>query len=262
MMGTLARVFGGFIVACLTAGLVQVLFVMTPAQLFGAPSDIFATRLGETGLLALLAATHAAIFAIAFFLIAAGIAEWMGIRALPYYLIAGTAIAMLGFTAQYSSEVPGQPTIFNNYALAAYLASGFLGGLAYWLAAGRGRRNDGGEALTGDGTTIGVPPPKSWKTRPRILVEENPGSAAQRAAATGKGAKRPSLSELLAEKDDAKLDTSVEVKRADALGGANAGAAQTPASRGPTTSVPSTKPATSPAPGPQGAPGNDPAKNS
>ena len=144
----------------------------------------------------------------------------MGIRALPYYLIAGTVIAMLGFTAQYSSEVPGQPTIFNNYALAAYLTSGFLGGLAYWLTAGRGGRDASGEVLAGDGSTLGVPPPKSWKTRPRILVEDNPGSAAQKAAATGKGTKKPSLSALLAEKDDASsnasANASVEVKRPDA----------------------------------------------
>ena len=63
MMTTLARVIAGFILACLTAGLVQVLFVMTPAQLLGTPSDVFAQRTGETGLLAALAATHAAIFA-------------------------------------------------------------------------------------------------------------------------------------------------------------------------------------------------------
>jgi hypothetical protein len=41
--------------------------------------------------------------------------------------------------------VPGQPSIFNYYALGAFLAVGVLGGLAYWLVAGRragGKRGD------------------------------------------------------------------------------------------------------------------------
>lgn len=247
-MTTFARVIAGFILACLTAGLVQVLFVMTPAQLLGSPSDVFAQRTGETGLLAALAATHAAIFASLFALIAIGIGEWMGIRSLPYYLLAGATIALLGFIAQFASEAPGQPTIFNNYALKAFLTSGFFAGLAYWLAAGRGGRSDRDGSGTGSGTgTFGVPPPKSWKNRPKILVEDGAKSA------TGdvKGGKKPSLSERLSGKDD----VTVEVKPAPAKPGAALPASdkapaqdKIPAAQGSATSVPSTKPAaTSPA---------------
>lgn len=246
MMTTLARVIAGFILACLTAGLVQVLFVMTPAQLLGTPSDVFAQRTGETGLLAALAATHAAIFASLFALIAIGIGEWMGIRSLPYYLLAGAAIAMLGFIAQFASEAPGQPTIFNNYALKAFLTSGFFAGLVYWLAAGRGGRTGRDRSSTGTGT-FGVPPPKSWKNRPKILVEDG----AKSASGDVKGGKKPSLSERLSGKDD----VTVEVKQAPAKPGAAQPASdkalvpdKTPAAHGSATSVPSTKPAaTSPA---------------
>jgi hypothetical protein len=60
-------------------------------------------------------------------------------------VIVGLAIAVGGFVAEYLSEVSGQPTIVNDYAIRAYLTIGFVGGLAYWLFAGRlagGRRAD------------------------------------------------------------------------------------------------------------------------
>jgi hypothetical protein len=242
MMKTLARVITGFILACLTAGLVQVLFVMTPAQLLGSPSDVFAQRTGETGLLAALAATHAAIFASLFALIAIGIGEWMGIRSLPYYLLAGATIAMLGFIAQFASEAPGQPTIFNNYALKAFLTSGFFAGLVYWLAAGRG----GHSGRDGSGTeagTFGVPPPKSWKNRPKILVEDG----AKSAPGDVKGGKKPSLSERLAGKDDVTVEVKPVPGKPATAQQAQDKAAAAPA--GSATSVPSTKPAATPAPG-------------
>ena len=234
MIGTLARVITGFALACLTAGLVQVLFVMTPAQLLGSPSDIVAQRAGETGLLALLAATHAAIFAALFALIAVAIGEWMGIRSLPYYLLAGMAIAALGFAAQFNSEVTGQPTILNNYALKAFLTSGFFAGLVYWLLAGRG---DGLADEAGDGAaTIGVPPPKSWKNRPKIMVEDT------RNVREGALAKKRSLSSTLDENE-----AEISVKPAKAAGPQGELKPATPADPKSTaaTSVPSTKPAAS-----------------
>lgn len=226
MIGTLARVITGFALACLTAGLVQVLFVMTPAQLLGSPYDIVAQRAGETGLLALLAATHAAIFAALFALIAVAIGEWMGIRSLPYYLLAGMAIAALGFAAQFNSEVTGQPTILNNYALKAFLTSGFFAGLVYWLLAGRG---DGA-------ATIGVPPPKSWKNRPKIMVEDT-GNVRE-----GALAKKRSLSSTLDENE-----AEISVKPAKVAGPQGELKPATPADPKSTaaTSVPSTKPAAS-----------------
>ena len=144
-MITLLRVLFGFIVACLVAGVVTVAFVVTPADIANLPPDAQPERLGNAGILALLAATHSAIFAFPFAIIAIGIAELSHVRSRIYYALVGIAIALGGFAAAYLNEVSGQPSILNGYALAAYLAVGVAGGLAYWLAAGRragGKRGD------------------------------------------------------------------------------------------------------------------------
>jgi hypothetical protein len=131
------RVLFGFILACLAAGLTIVLFVYTPAELASLSSDTAADRLSEIGLFALAAATHSAVFAAPFALIGAAIGEWRGIGSWTYYLLVGIAIAALGFAAQYSSEAAGEASIFNSYALAAFLVTGFAAGVVYWLFSGR-----------------------------------------------------------------------------------------------------------------------------
>jgi hypothetical protein len=137
LFASLARVIFGFALASFAAGLVMVLFVNTPAEVLAQPASRLPETASETFDLALLTATHAAIFAVAFVLIVAGLGEWFSIRALSFYLIAGLAIALLGFSAQYSSEVAGQPTVLNNYALKAFITSGFFAGFVYWLASGQ-----------------------------------------------------------------------------------------------------------------------------
>lgn len=144
-MITLLRVLFGFIIACLVAGVVTVAFVVTPADIAALPAEAQPERLGNAGVLSLLAATHSAIFALPFALIAIGIAELSRVRSWIYYVLVGIVIALGGFAAEYLNEVPGQPSIFNNYALGAFLAVGVLSGLAYWLVAGRragGKRGD------------------------------------------------------------------------------------------------------------------------
>ena len=151
-MFTLLRVVFGFIVACLVAGLTTVAFVVTPADLATLPADAWSERLGNAGVLSLLAATHSAIFAFPFALVAIVIAEWARVRSWIYYVVAGLAIALGGFAAVYLNEVAGQPSIVNEYALRAFLAVGILSGLAYWLVAGRragGRRGDAGRPVAG-----------------------------------------------------------------------------------------------------------------
>jgi hypothetical protein len=172
MIRTLLRIIAGIVLACLAAGLVLVMFVITPAQLAAAPGGAGLERVGQALVLALLAATHATIFAGAFALITAAIGEWFSIRALPYYLLTGSAIALLGFLAQFSSEAGGQPTIFNNYALQAYLTAGFFGGLAYWLVAGQ--HAGSGPMFDGATETASSPASKKWAERPRIIVEKSP----------------------------------------------------------------------------------------
>ncbi len=137
MLKTATRVIFGFVLACLTAGIATVLFVITPSDLFSVAAEAFPEKLGQALTWGLLAATHSAIFAAVFVLIAAAVAEWLGFRSPYYYLLAGAVIALLGFYAQYASEIAGQATIFNAYAAMAFLTAGLLGGFVYWIAAGR-----------------------------------------------------------------------------------------------------------------------------
>jgi hypothetical protein len=144
-MITLLRVLFGFILACLVAGAVTVAFVVTPADLASLPAQAQSERLANAGVLALLAATHSAIFAFPFAMLANGIGEMWHIRSWLYYAVVGLVLGAGGFVAYYANEVVGQPSIFNSYALTAFLTIGTLGGLTYWLFAGRragGRRAD------------------------------------------------------------------------------------------------------------------------
>ncbi len=183
MFRALARVIAGFLIACLAAGLVKVLFVMTPVELASVPSSAFPEKASDMGLLALLTATHTAIFAATFALVTTGIAEWLSIRSALYYLTSGAAIALLGFFAQYSSEVGGQPTILNTYAMTAYVAAGLIAGLIYWVLAGRyagyTRHAEAGVTETAETTAA---------KRPRIIVEKSPAETPVKR--TGWAAKR------------------------------------------------------------------------
>lgn len=136
-LGSVARVAFGFILASIAAGFVTMLFVNTPSEVLNQPMSRLPRTAGETFELALLTATHVAIFASIFALIVAGLGELFSLRGPPFYLIGGVAIAALGFAAQYASEVQGEPTIFNNYALKTFLTTGFFAGFVYWLAAGQ-----------------------------------------------------------------------------------------------------------------------------
>jgi hypothetical protein len=145
MLGTLLRVLFGFVVACLVAGVATVAFVVTPADLAAQPDGIWSERLGSAGVLAMLAATHTAIFAFPFALIAIALGEWQRIRTWVFYVLAGIAIAFGGFAAEYLAEAGNQPSIVNDYAMRAFLTVGFFGGLAYWLVAGRGAGGRGSD---------------------------------------------------------------------------------------------------------------------
>ncbi|HMU66648.1 MAG TPA: hypothetical protein PKE57_05870 [Cellvibrionaceae bacterium] len=46
-------------------------------------------------------------------------------------------IAAAGFAAQYFAQAPDGESILNGYALAAYACTGLIGGLFYWMFAGR-----------------------------------------------------------------------------------------------------------------------------
>lgn len=135
MIGRLFRILSGFILACLAAGLTTVLFAFSPVELQNLPPEIAGDRLA----LAMPIATHAAIFAAPFALIAIWLGEWRRWRDWAYYAAAAMAIALIGFFAQYSSETEqlGWSILNSNYPLVAFLTTGFVAGLVYWLFSGR-----------------------------------------------------------------------------------------------------------------------------
>ena len=137
MFGRLLRVLLGFAVACFGAGLTMVLFVMTPGEIAGLPPDVAGDRLSKGFELATFVAVQAALFSAPFALVAAAVGEALRNREWTYYVLAALIIAGLGFFAQHSTEQVGQPTIVNNYALTAFLTTGFVSGMLYWLFSGR-----------------------------------------------------------------------------------------------------------------------------
>jgi hypothetical protein len=163
MIVTVIRILIGFAIACLAAAAVLVSFVMTTDLV---TDDL--DKLGSVGMLVLLAATHTALFSAPFAVIGAVVGEWQAIRGWAYYGLAGLAIAIAGFIAQYSSEAAGQPTIVNSYALAAFLTSGVVGGLIYWLLSGR----YAGNLMYSDDPT-GTPPETGKKSsQPQQAIAE------------------------------------------------------------------------------------------
>lgn len=147
MILTVLRVLLGYFLASLAAGLVLVGFVVTPLDLLSLSGEALVERLGSAGLLALAAATHAAIFASPFAALAVLIGEWQRYREGAYYGVVGIAIGLAGFFAQHASEPAGSPTIVNTYAFAAYVTAGLVAGLVYWRFSGRYGRRAGTPSL-------------------------------------------------------------------------------------------------------------------
>jgi hypothetical protein len=134
MISGMLRVIIGFGFACLAAGFTMVLFVYTPLEL---ASELISERITEAALLSLAAGTHSAVFAAPFALIGAGLGEWQKIGSWLYYVLVGIAIACVGFLAQFWTEAAGGDTIVNSYAVTAFIVTGFVAGIVYWLFSGR-----------------------------------------------------------------------------------------------------------------------------
>jgi drug/metabolite transporter (DMT)-like permease len=157
MIGRILRMLFGFALACLAAGTTLVLFIFTPPELIGPQSE----RLSEAGLLALAAATQIAMFAALLALIGAGFAEWQRIGSWMYYVLVAVVIAAVGFLVQYWGEARGEASIVNNYAATAFLVTGFVAGLVYWLFAGRFARGPGREAEVAPRAANATPAPEA-----------------------------------------------------------------------------------------------------
>ncbi|MGD9806080.1 MAG: hypothetical protein AB7E81_14590 [Hyphomicrobiaceae bacterium] len=137
MLVRLLRILLAFALACFAAALTMVLFVFTPSEIVGLPPDVRADRLGKAMELATYVAVQIALFGGPFALVSIAIGEMLRKRSFAYYALTGLIIAGLGFFAQRTTEQFGQPTIANNYAFAAFLVSGFIGGFVYWIVSGR-----------------------------------------------------------------------------------------------------------------------------
>ena len=155
------RVIVGFALACLAAGLAMVLFVYTPLEL---ATEHAGDRALEAGLLALAAATHSAVFAAPFALIGAGFGEWQRIGSWLYYALVGIAIAGVGFLAQFWTESTGEASIVNSYAVTAFIVTGFVAGIVYWLFSGRYAAGHNGRVSPSE--VIPPPKPASSSDRP------------------------------------------------------------------------------------------------
>jgi signal transduction histidine kinase len=136
MIAAMVRILFGFALACLAGALTQVLFVITPADLYSLEGDARWQRMGFAGMITLSAATQSAVFALPFAVAAIVFGIVQGVRGWAFYVFVGLAIALLGFSALYASEGSGQPTIANSYAVAAFAFSGIIAGYVYWLVAG------------------------------------------------------------------------------------------------------------------------------
>lgn len=134
MLALILRVVVGFLLACLAAGLTTVLFAWSPSELASMPTDPL-----DKLALALPVATHTAIFAAPFALVAIALGEWMKSHNWTYYGIAGIVIAAIGFVSQLQSESAAQDwsVLTSNYPAIAFLTTGFVAGFTYWVFSGR-----------------------------------------------------------------------------------------------------------------------------
>lgn len=175
-LGGLLRVVVGFVLACLAAGAVQVLFAVTPAELIDAGTDYWS----QGGLWVLESATILGIFALPFVVPSIILSEWLGVRSFAYHGFIGIAIAIGGFGAITMGESPDTPSIINSYAMAAFLTTGLVGGFIYWLFAGRFARRSR--------TPAPVAPPLTTSTAkpiaPNSPLQTKPGGPANPSTGT------------------------------------------------------------------------------
>ena len=169
-LGGLLRVVIGFVLLCLAAGAVQVLFAVTPTELADAGWEYW----NQCGVWVLESATIFAVFALPFAAVSALISEWFGIRSFAYHGFVGIAIAIAGFGLITTGEADGVPTIVNSYAMAAFLTTGLVAGFTYWLFAGRFAYR----SIEVDDDAYDMPPPRTDRSVPSGLA--SPSDAPKR----------------------------------------------------------------------------------
>lgn len=135
MIAAMLRTVFGFLLASLAAATTQVLFVITPVDLYQLSADDRLQQMGFAALIALSAATQSALFAAPFAIVAVLIGRLFDFRGWAFYVFAGLLIALAGFLAIYVGETGQGPTIANSYAIAAFAFSGIIAGYVFWLIA-------------------------------------------------------------------------------------------------------------------------------
>ncbi len=144
-MNAVLRVIIGLLVSSLVAGVVLVVHVAQLLELAAAPPGELPPRLLALGQLTALYTTQIAMFLVPFGLLLAAVAEINRWRSWLVYVVFGLALAGAGYVLQYQSEGDLR-TIVNPFAAQVFALQGIVGGLAYWLMAGRyaGWRRGGG----------------------------------------------------------------------------------------------------------------------
>jgi hypothetical protein len=184
-MKRFVRVLIGFSVACLVAAYTKLLFAVTPAELAGLPSDVAIDRLAWLADLGWKIALLFALFSLPFALIGLSVGELRAKRGWSYYAVVALGVALVGFAAQWASEVQGAPSVMTQYALAAYATAGVTAGFSYWLVAGR---YAGGPKTSAYPLIIDTTKP-SPPTKPAATAAPAKSPADKPTAASGAGAK-------------------------------------------------------------------------
>lgn len=135
-MANAVRVALAFVAACLAAGVTQVLFIVTPADLVALDGAELWPRLGAAAALSGLAAIQAAVFAAPVVLLAAALVPRLHRRSLPKLLLAGAILGLAVFFVRHAAP-PNVVIAIHGYALLACLTAGLTGSFVYWLVASR-----------------------------------------------------------------------------------------------------------------------------
>ena len=136
--GWMWRVLSGYGLASLAGAMTLAAYFLPNADLAGAKPQEAGDWIEHFVTLSGLSWPLIALFGAPFALIGLGVAESRRIHDWTYYALLGIGVALVGFLVKYGVEPDGAVrTLFNNYALMAFLTAGLVAGLVYWVISGR-----------------------------------------------------------------------------------------------------------------------------
>src|SRR5262245_4257124 len=137
MIARAVRIPFGFVLASFAAAATLVSFVYVPGDWVGLRADLNGDRFSEAAYFAIVITPWVALAASVPAAVGVTFAEMRKIAGSTFYVLAGIAIAALGFLLQHLSEAPRGASVFQAYLLIAFLTSGLVGGFVYWVVSGR-----------------------------------------------------------------------------------------------------------------------------